>query len=350
LAIKKHIFFVIIYITIFSTFSYGQSSLGTVCAESNHYYGVNGYEGSSFAWAVESGGIILNGDGQDTIEIRWGYDVGTYQMEVVEFTESGCMGVPVMSTVTIQAPLVNLGFDFYEICDGDSATFDASGDYDGIPSYLWHDGSVTTTYTADTTENIWVQVTDGLGCVRYDSIEFIAHSLPVVDLGQDTIHCDAANPLIIDAGDFYGYEWQTNDDEFIGNPIYLETSGILFADTVKVLVTDVNGCQDIDTMLVLACDVTQLFADMINVFTPGGSDKNDTWNVLKDGMMDQFPDAVLEVFDRWGRLVYRTENVAEEPWDGTSKGRKMPMDAYFFVLELNFANFEPITGTVNLIR
>ena len=48
--------------------------------------------------------------------------------------------------------------------------------------------------------------------------------------------------------------------------------------------------------------------------------------------------------------MYRSESVADEPWDGRSKGRDMPMDAYFFVLELNFGGFEAITGTVNLIR
>lgn len=341
-----------IVLIIFATISYGQSPLlETVCAESTEAYGVLGYEASTFIWALDSdGGVILSGDGTDTIAVQWGYDVGTYQLEVVELTSAGCLGVPVLANIPVQAPEVDLGFDFYEICDGDSALFDASGNYDEPVVYLWHDGSTRPYYVADTTQDVWVLVTDAIGCTRTDSIDFISHALPVVDLGGDTIHCDAVNPLEIDAGDFAQYDWTTNQEDYFGNPIYLYTDYIEYADTVTVVVTDDNGCQASDTLLVLACSANTLFDDMINTFTPDGDGVNDTWTILKDGNMILFPDAVLEIFDRWGRIIYRTDNVFGEPWDGTSKGREMPMDAYFFVLELNFGNFEAITGTVNLIR
>jgi gliding motility-associated-like protein len=66
--------------------------------------------------------------------------------------------------------------------------------------------------------------------------------------------------------------------------------------------------------------------------------------------MQFFDKAVLEIFDRWGRLVYRTDNVYEEPWDGKSKGKILPMDSYYYVLNLNVMNTPPLVGTVNLIR
>ncbi len=338
----------VVILIVISTFSNGQSpNVGTVCAESQEYYGVTGYEGSTFTWAVENGGVIVEGDGEDTIQVLWGYNVGTYMMEVLEVTSSGCVGAPVTAYVTVQAPEVDLGFDNYEICDGDSLILDATGDYDEPATYLWQDGSTGKYFTADQTEDIWVKVTDQLGCVRYDYLDFVAHSLPVVDLGNDTVLCDVVNPLELDAGDFVSYEWISNNEEYFGNPIYIAPV-YSATDTVRVIVTDINGCQNSDTMLVFPCDASIMFADMYNTFTPNGDGDNDVWIVIEE--MDQFPDAVLEIFDRWGRLVYRTTSVADEPWDGTSKGRDMPMDAYFFVLELNYMGMDPITGTVNLIR
>lgn len=332
-------------------FSYGQSSvLETVCAESRSTYGVTGLPNSDFVWVVEDG-VIVEGEGEDTIMVQWGYKPGTFMIEVVEVAIGGCIGVPVMAEVTTQAPEVDLGYDFYEICDGDSMIFDATGNYVGASSYLWNDGSINSYYIADTTEDVWVVVTDGLGCTRKDSLDFVSHELPVVYLGEDTIFCDVENELLVDAGDdFVSYEWKTASDEYFGNPLYLYKEDLAIIDTISVVVTDINTCQAYDTLLVFACDASLLFDDMINTFTPDGDGVNDTWAILKDGGMAYFPDAVLEVFDRWGRLVYRTENVLTEPWDGTSKGREMPMDAYFFVLELNFNNFEAITGAVNLIR
>jgi hypothetical protein len=67
LAIRRKIEFIIAIHTIFFALSYGQSpSVGTVCAESRHQYGVDGMPGSTFAWAVEQnsdgGGMIVSGE------------------------------------------------------------------------------------------------------------------------------------------------------------------------------------------------------------------------------------------------------------------------------------------------
>ena len=75
---------------------------------------------------------------------------------------------------------------------------------------------------------------------------------------------------------------------------------------------------------------------------------NDLWEIPH---IDLFPDAVLEIFDRWGRLVYRTDDIANNLWNGkTMSGKEMPMDAYYFVIDLNIPNVKPMTGYVNVIR
>ncbi|MBN1115764.1 MAG: gliding motility-associated C-terminal domain-containing protein [Bacteroidales bacterium] len=350
MAIIRYIVVLIAFSTIFTSFGIGQSSdLGTVCAESREYYGVEGYPNSEFIWAL-SGGVISSGDGQDTIEVIWGYNVGNFTIEVVEVSQAGCQGVPSMGTINISAPLVDLGVNFLELCDKDSIVLDARGDY--IQPYLmqWHDGNYAPSYTAKETELIWVKVTDGMGCVRYDTIDLVVHPLPLVNLGNDTILCDEMNPLALDAGNNTFYSWTSFEagweEVYNGNPYFLYPSKALI-DTIEVVVTDEHGCTMNDTLVLYPCDVASLFKGMPNTFTPNDDSQNETWVIPH---MENFPKAVLEIFDRWGRLVYRTEHVFDEPWDGKSKGRPMPMDTYYFVLELNYMHIEPITGNINIIK
>lgn len=348
----KNIYLLLSLIITTLSLSYGQTSdLGSVCAESLSSYGVVGFSDSEYLWAV-AGGVIVEGDGEDTISVLWGRETGTFQIDVIERSASNCTGAPSIAEVTVQAPEVDLGFDFFEICDGDSMVFDASGDYSGSYTTEWQDGSFEPTFSAKETELVWVRVTDGLGCVRFDSVDFTAFALPVVYIGEDTVLCDVENPLILTALDsvgasFSSYEWYSSSRDALvsASPTLYVGPGY---DTISLAINDYNGCLGSDTILIMSCDVSEMFKDMVNTFTPNGDGLNETWTITN--FMHLFPDAVLEVFDRWGRLVYRTENVYEEPWDGASNGRDMPMDAYFFVLELNYMNLEALSGSVNLIR
>jgi gliding motility-associated-like protein len=329
-------------------FSNGQVQLEPACAESVEYYGVTGFEDSQFLWYFDhSFGQIIDGEGTDTVAIRWFYKTGTVEMEVLEVTSEGCSNVPSRATLEIMAPYVYLGPDFPEICDQDTLLLTVGNDFQPPYEILWYDGSVSESYYATHTEQIWVRVVDGYGCFRYDTVSLLVHPLPEVNLGQDTILCDKLNPFYLDPGDFASYDWETSMG-IQSNASYLDiypTSVTL--DTIFLTVTDYNECSMSDTLVILPCDLEVLFRGIFNTITPNGDGENDVWNIP---YMDFFDDAVLEIFDRWGRLVYRTTNVLEEPWDGTSAGRDLPMDSYYYVLNLNMLNTPPIVGTVNLIR
>jgi gliding motility-associated-like protein len=62
-----------------------------------------------------------------------------------------------------------------------------------------------------------------------------------------------------------------------------------------------------------------------------------------------YPNAELWIYNRWGELVYYTDDVAGEPWDGTFNGRDLPIDSYHYVLDLG--NDEPPRrGNVTIVR
>ena len=108
---------------------YGQVVLEPACAESVQRYGVTGSEGSQFWWYYDQDyGETLEGDGTDTVTIRWGYDTGPVELEVVEITPKGCEGLPSRAAFEIVAPNVDLGFDFPEICDEDTMVLSVGDD------------------------------------------------------------------------------------------------------------------------------------------------------------------------------------------------------------------------------
>ncbi len=80
--------------------------------------------------------------------------------------------------------------------------------------------------------------------------------------------------------------------------------------------------------------------DVNIIITPNGDTKNET--LIFEGI-EQYNESYLEVFNRWGNLVYKTTNYKNN-WSGTSIGRatinasnKLPAGTYFYLLK--FGNF-----------
>ncbi|MFO7369448.1 MAG: gliding motility-associated C-terminal domain-containing protein [Bacteroidales bacterium] len=321
--------------------THGQS-LPFACAGSVEAYGVTGFPNSVFIWEVVGGTIVDNRN--DSVLIRWDREQGVHSITVVERTEFNCYGEPIGASVPVNGPVANIG-DNEEICLNDIITFDATTSYGSGVTYLWPDGSTGNTFSTGAEGYIWVRVTgmDDL-CSDTDSAYLTVNPLPVVDLGNDTTLC-GTETMLLNAGFFANYEWSTGD---IINPITVDGDRIE-PELIWVTVTDENGCRGSDTVILNVCDATLLFRNMPNTITPGDDNgENDTWHIPN---IDMFPDAVLEIFDRWGRLVFRTNDIANNEWDGTSmSGVELPMDAYYFVIDLKIPNVKPMTGYVNVIR
>jgi len=308
-------------------------------------YGVDETPGSLYEWFVEDGGVISEYF-NDQIEVDWGLQGGIYEIKVVETNIYGCIGDTVRAFVEVTDR-----FDFnpfppvVEICEGEIYVFDAG---EGFVSYLWNDDSeyITRTFATGEAGTYWVQVVDENGLIGTDTVELVVHPLPFVDLGPDTSLLITEN-ILLDAGDDgFTYEWSTGD--------ITQTVRIFGTEapiTVSVEVITMEGCSASDTIFIDLEEDMRLIVP--TVFTPNDDGINDTWIITdNDGqeLFVNYPGAVVEVFNRWGEIVFRSQPGYPTPWDGTYRGRPLQMDSYHYVITLNEPGARDITGNITIVR
>ncbi|MCU0457300.1 MAG: gliding motility-associated C-terminal domain-containing protein, partial [Bacteroidales bacterium] len=83
-----------------------------------------------------------------------------------------------------------------------------------------------------------------------------------------------------------------------------------------------------------------------NAISPNGDLINDVWNI---GEYELYPEIEIRIFDSWGNLVWQSEKGYPRKWDGTSRGRKLPIDSYHYVIDLHNGT-RPIVGNVTIVR
>lgn len=109
-------------------------------------------------------------------------------------------------------------------------------------------------------------------------------------------------------------------------------------------VTDANSCEHTTTV-----EVSLTGGDCLEIssaFIPNGDGYNDFWRIRN---IEYYPNASVEIYLRWGELVFYTKDGYDAPWDGTFKGKELPMDSYFYIIDLKNGK-DPINGHVTIIR
>ena len=91
-------------------------------------------------------------------------------------------------------------------------------------------------------------------------------------------------------------------------------------------------------------------------FSPNGDSWNNTWIIDHselEGIMikDMYPNLVVKIYNRTGKLVYQSEAGYPEPWDGHDMhGNKLPVDSYYYLIILNDGSKRVETGNVTILR
>jgi len=317
--------------------TYGQN-LPVVCGGSQVRYGVTGLPGSNFDWVIEGG--IINVNYNDSVDVTWNNIQGIHELTVTEYTVTNCVGAPEADLVMVSVPSnPDLG-DSMKTCKGQSVSIGTNVSYNQ-PSYQWNTGATSKSIIVSNQGWYKLQVTDSAGCTVKDSLYLAVNALPVIPLGKDTTLCGTVTSIALNAESPGGlfYLWSNN-----------QNSPVIDVDqpaTYWVKVTNEYGCEKADTIIVNECTVATNIR-VPNAFTPNGDNSNDTW-VIQD--LDNYPKASVEVYDRWGRIVFQAKNgFPSGGWDGTCRGKNLPMDSYFYFIKLNDGSTTSLKGSVTIIR
>ncbi|MEL6922507.1 MAG: T9SS type B sorting domain-containing protein, partial [Bacteroidota bacterium] len=111
-----------------------------------------------------------------------------------------------------------------------------------------------------------------------------------------------------------------------------------------VTVSTPEGCVQVAT---ISYPVIPPTFDVPNAFTPNGDSRNDDFKLVYEGNVQL---RSLQVFDRWGELVYETNDI-DSGWDGRQNGKDMPSDVYVYLIVLDLPEGERVlSGDLTLIR
>ena len=101
------------------------------------------------------------------------------------------------------------------------------------------------------------------------------------------------------------------------------------SDTLVYELCNITACDEAMVVItVAAClDVEGLF--VYDGFSPNGDGVNEKWKIYG---LDEFPDHKIYVYNRWGNIVFETNNYQND-WAGTWDATPLPPGTYFYLID-----------------
>ncbi|MFO7879580.1 MAG: gliding motility-associated C-terminal domain-containing protein, partial [Bacteroidales bacterium] len=293
-----------------------------------------GTEPYSFIWED-----LGNGESQENLSAGWYYvDVSDlHGCEVIDSVYIGQPDSPLKLDVEKQ-DITCYGYRDGRLAagvEGGTAPYHYEWNADGATS---DDNSIN-----DLPEGFYQLTVHDENACRIDTSLMITQPAPIeVDYFSNNPSCIGNNDgyieLEVNGGtEPYTYFWENATASL---PYFDD----LYEGNYDILVTDAHGCEyDLETIALM--DVPEECLRIPDAFTPNGDDNNDTWIIEN---LHLFRNYHVQVFNRWGQVLYEAQP-GEEPWDGTTTdGKKVPTGSYIYIINLNNGS-KPKSGVVTVV-
>ena len=238
-------------------------------------------------------------------------------------------------------------------------------------TYLWQskDGIIRNGETTSTAEvsglgKYYLKVTDSYGCTSQDSVSVGLYTQAVMDTSSTKLNF--AVDINVLANDMPKGELnpatlrivtapQNGIATVVGDSLvsYLPNQYYTGSDNFIYSICDYFEHCDQATVLVIVSDVPFFIPE---AFSPNGDGINDKFEIKG---ISKYKTVQIEIFNRWGNVVYRSDNYGEGQgksgfWDGKAgQGVRfgsgpVPSGTYFYVLKLD--GKEKLNGAIYLDR
>ena len=241
-----------------------------------------------------------------------------------------CYGIiPITLVVNTFSP-PNFQDETAALCIGSSTTLSVAS---GFSSYLWNTGETSNSISVTTSGSYSVVVTDVNGCAKTKKFTVNSSEIATITAAKINDFAGNENSVLLAYTGVGNYEFSLDGLYFQDNPLF---TGIAPGNYLAYA-RDKNGCG-------LSVPFQIYVLDYPRFFTPNGDGYNDVWKIKN---LDLFPDAVLYIFNRYGKLLKQL-STNSTGWNGKFNNSDLPADDYWF--SLNFGDGKIIKGHFSLKR
>ncbi|WP_034059993.1 gliding motility-associated C-terminal domain-containing protein [Lacinutrix jangbogonensis] len=280
--------------------------------------------------------------------------------------------------------IIDLEISVNNICKGEDLTVNV------INASSLENGNYVIIYniTADDsfTDSVLVEIIDGEGTfiILADVLTITGeYELTITDVISESSNCDAdasliipitfevyesITPILINQGNVFCINDEPtiedlsnniiNSDDIIWYDRYEDgnvlppNSYLIDGETYFASMMTFQNCPSINRLIVTV-ELTVCQDDLIipDGFSPNGDTINDTFQIKN--LKELYPNFKLTIYNRYGNKLYSGDLNTPE-WDGVSNtssrfgNSTVPAGVYFFILEFNDDNQEPLQGRVYL--
>lgn len=234
----------------------------------------------------------------------------------LRFSQNGSCDNIAKLDITINVPTASLILQDKNICPDTLTNLDAGN---GFTSYAWYNaindraipgGQSITVGVGD----YYVDLGSGNSCIYRQKVSVKAVELPTIT----AINIQGTTVTITANGGNAPYQYSLNGGPF-------QTSNIF--NNVK---SGKNNVSVISADNCLAVLKEFSLIKITNVITPNDDNMNDTFSYSDLRTKDN---PKFEIYDRYGKLIFKGSENNNFTWDGTSNNRKLPGTSYWYVLE-----------------
>lgn len=258
-------------------------------------------------------------------------------------------------------PLISLAPQSATGCDEVQLNFIDNDPNNTGCSYSWNFGDSQTgtgsatshPYTASGTYTVNVVLTSPYGCIGNGSaiVNVTVFSSPHAAFEVSSHEVSELEPTIMFenecSANTIGWQWDFGDNTVANVSDVQHTYTTTGTYNVRLIATSAGGCTDTSETPVIINPEFTFYVP--NAFTPNDDGKNDVFYAYGN----EIKDFNMQLFDRWGNLIY-TSNDIGEGWDGRANNGSgiAQMDVYVYKITVKdfSGKTHKYTGHVSLLQ
>ena len=183
--------------------------------------------------------------------------------------------------------------------------------------------SAATVVTPAETSTYKVDMTRGV-CTATDEIQILVTTHPLI-ISMDSVGI-RDRQIVMDPNRGTGVFTYWVDGDVNHSTTNTLIKDLTFSSHV-INVVDENGCGSVFHFVL---DAPEIYIPPY--FSPNGDGINDYWIIGK--LAEVYPGAVVNIYDRYGKLIVQYLGDNSEGWDGTYEGQPLPSTDYWYMVDI----------------